>query len=127
MIARNCTKSQFESFWGVTLASNVVFVNSGDHMPQINGSENYTLKNASGVSIDGPTYSMAAAAGQSLQRSTCGAANLSGSWSIGTWSAATPGGGAIDTCGKGVFIGEFSDALGTGNYIYEFVELFNDR
>jgi hypothetical protein len=30
-------------------------------------------------------------------------------------------------CGKGVFINEFSGALGTGNLIYEFVELFNDN
>jgi len=26
-----------------------------------------------------------------------------------------------------VVINEFSDALGTGNFIYEFVELHNDR
>lgn len=27
---------------------------------------------------------------------------------------------------RGVIINEFSDALGTGNYVYEFVELHND-
>jgi len=55
------------------------------------------------------------------------AANLSGTWNIGASASGTPGSGAITTCGKGVFISEFSDALGTGNYIYEFVELFNDH
>ena len=38
-----------------------------------------------------------------------------------------PGTGAPAPCNKGVFISEFSDALGTGNYIYEFVELYNDK
>jgi len=30
-------------------------------------------------------------------------------------------------CGIGVVINEFSDALGTGNFVYEFVELHYDQ
>lgn len=30
-------------------------------------------------------------------------------------------------CGKGIYIGEFSDANGTGNFVYEFLELQNDK
>ena len=47
IIARNATKTAFQTFWGVTLGANVVYINSADTMPQINGSETYTLKNAS--------------------------------------------------------------------------------
>jgi beta-lactamase superfamily II metal-dependent hydrolase len=127
IIARNATKAAFQTFWGVTLAANVVYINSGDTMPQINGSETYTLANASNTTIDGPTIAQATAASQSIRRTTCGAAGLTGSWTVGTSTTGNPGTGAVTTCNKGVTISEFSDAVGTGNYIYEFVELFNDK
>jgi beta-lactamase superfamily II metal-dependent hydrolase len=128
ILARNCTKAQFQTFWGVTLASNVVFLSSGDALPQINGSETYTLKNSGGTTIDGPTIGQASSAGQSIRRSNgCGAANLTSSWSVGASTLGNPGSGAPADCGKGVYISEFSDAVGTGNFIYEFVELHNDQ
>src|SRR5262249_46115084 len=58
IIGRNAAKAQFEAFWGVTLASNVVYINTGDNVPQINGSETYTLQNASSVTLDGPSIAM---------------------------------------------------------------------
>jgi len=71
---------------------------------------------------------MASAAGQSIRRTNgCGAANLTSSWSVGASSLGNPGSGAPADCNKGVYISEFSDALGTGNFIYEFVELHNDK
>lgn len=128
IVARNATKAQFEAFWGVTLAANVVYLNAADTMPQINGSETYDLRNASNTRVDGLTVAMAAAGGESLKRlNGCGSANKASSWSRTASSTANPGTGAPAPCNKGVFISEFSDALGTGNYIYEFVELSNDR
>ena len=127
IIARNATKTAFQTFWGRTLAANVVYINSADTMPQINGSETYTLKNASATTIDGPTVAMDASGGYSFQRATCGAAGTLSSWSHVVSGSGTPGTGGLGTCGKGVFINEFSDALGTGNYVYEFVELYNDK
>jgi hypothetical protein len=128
IIGRNATKAAFQTFWGVTLAANVVYVNSVDTMPQINGSETYTLKNASAVTLDGPSVAMATAAGESLKRiNGCGAANLSTSWSRVASSTANPGTGAPAACNKGVYISEFADALGTGNFIYEYIELYNDK
>jgi hypothetical protein len=128
IIGRNATKTQFQTFWGVTLAANVVYINSVDTMPQLNGSETYTLRNASSVTLDGPSVAMASAGGESLKRiNGCGAANSSLSWSRVASSTANPGSGAPAACNKGVYISEFSDALGTGNYIYEFVELYNDK
>src|SRR5581483_3690573 len=128
IIARDATKSAFQSFWGVTLGTNVVYINSAGAIPVINGSENYTLKNAGGTVIDGPTISMSSSALQSIRRKDpCLAANLSSSWNVGATSTANPGSGAGAGCARGVVINEFSDASGTGNYIYEFVELHNDK
>jgi len=127
IVGRNATKAQFEAFWGVTLAANVTYINSADHMPQINGSETYTLKNGGGTTIDGATVGMDTSALKSLQRANCGAAGSAGSWTNVSASSATPGTGGLTGCGKGVFINEFADAIGTGNYIYEFIELFNDN
>jgi hypothetical protein len=128
IVARNATKAQFESFWGVTLASNVVYINSGDTIPQINGDENYTLYNAGGSKVDGRTINMASSAGQSIRRlNGCGNANKASSWTRAASSTGNPGTGAPAPCNKGVYISEFSDALGTGNFVYEFIELHNDK
>lgn len=127
IIARNATKTAFQSFWGVTLGANVVYINSADTMPQINGSETYTLKNASGVTIEGTTVAMDASGGSDFQRATCGAIGTLSSWTKSASTSGSPGTGGLNGCNKGPFINEFSDALGTGNYVYEFIELFNDK
>ena len=46
VIGRNATKAAFEAFWGAALPANVVYLNSADAMPVINGSETYNLYNA---------------------------------------------------------------------------------
>jgi len=127
IIARNATQAAFETFWGRTLGANVVYINSGDTMPQINGDEKYTLYNAAGSKVDGATVAMDPAAGFSYQRATCGQVSKASTWSKVSAASATPGSGGLATCGKGVFINEFSDANGTSNFVYEFIELFNDK
>jgi beta-lactamase superfamily II metal-dependent hydrolase len=130
VIGRNSTKQQFETFWrgGTPLPSNVVYINSAGAFPVINGSENYTLQNAAGSTVDARTISMASGAGQSIQRKDpCLAPGTASSWNVVASTSATPGSGAGAGCAKGVVINEFSDALGTGNFIYEFVELHYDN
>ncbi len=130
VIGRDATKGQFESFWrgGVPLPSNVVYINSAGAMPVINGDERYTLYNAAGVKVDGRTVAMDANAGDSIQRKDpCLAAGKASSWNTVAASSATPGTGAGPGCSKGVVINEFSDAIGTGNFIYEFIELHYDK
>lgn len=128
IVARNATKAAFETFWGVTLGSNVVYVNSADGMPQINGDENYTLYNAAGTKIDGRTINMAAAGGESIRRlNGCGSSSKASSWTRAASSTGNPGSGAPAPCDKGVYLSEFADALGTGNFVYEFIELHNDK
>jgi len=127
IVGRNATQAQFETFWGVTLGDNVTYINSGDTMPQINGSETYTLKNASNVTINGPTYAHDASSGDSLERTTCGSTSSSGTWTKVAWSSATPGTNGKSGCNLGLFLNETSDALGTGNYVYEYIEIHNDN
>ncbi|MFZ2492739.1 MAG: Ig-like domain-containing protein [Thermoanaerobaculia bacterium] len=128
VIGRNATKAAFEAFWGVTLQANVVYIDSGDAMPVINGGENFTLYNASGQKVDGRTVSMPSSAGRSFQRlNPCGSASKASSWANVGDASGNPGSGAASGCAKGVIINEFSDATGTGNYVYEFIELHNDR
>ncbi len=127
IIARNATQAEFETFWGRTLGTNVVYINSGDTMPQINGDEKYTLYNAGGAKVDGATVAMDSAAGFDYQRATCSVASKASTWTKSAAGSATPGTGGLNGCNKGVFINEFSDAIGTGNFIYEFIELYNDK
>jgi len=128
VIARNADKTAFETFWNVTLGPDVVYLNAqnsnGNIPPTINGSETYTLKNASGTDVDGPTIAMASGAGQSLRRNDpCLAAGTVASWTVGASATATPGSGAGAGCGTGLVVNEFSDA---SNYVHEFVELHWD-
>lgn len=128
IIARNASRASFEAFWGITLGSNVLYFNSGDTLPLINGDEKYTLYNAAGTKKDGQTVSMDSAAGKSFRRNDpCNSPGKLSSWTVGAATTATPGSGAGAGCAGGVKINEFSDASGTGNFIYEFVELHNDK
>ena len=130
IVGRNASKTAFEAFWrgGTPLPANVLYLNSGDKMPVINGSETYDLYNAAGTRIDGRTIAMASGAGQSVQRKDpCSSPSAAASWTVAASSAGTPGSGAGAGCAKGVVINEFSDALGTGNFVYEFIELHNDQ
>ena len=128
VIGRNADKAAFETFWGVTLGPDVVYLNAqntnGSIPPTINGSETYTIRDASGTVLDGPTIAMASGAGQSLRRiDPCLAAGTAASWTVGASATATPGTGAGAGCGIGLVVNEFSDA---SNYVHEFVELHWD-
>lgn len=128
IIARNASRADFERFFKVTLGLDVVFLNSGGALPVLNGDENFTLYSSGGSQVDGRTINMPAGGGDSLSRKNpCAAANLSSSWNVQSSSAATPGRGAGAGCGRGLVINEFADPPGTGEYVYEFIELYNDR
>jgi hypothetical protein len=128
VIGRSATKAAFQTFWGVTLPAGVGYLNAADTMPVINGSETYTLKNGSGTTIDGVTVAMPSAADRTLQRvNPCNAANLASNWTTLATTSATPGSGAAAGCAKGLVINEFADAGGSGNFVYEFIELHWDQ
>ncbi len=123
IIGRNVDKAAFELEWGVTLGPDVVYLNSGEKVPLINGGETYTLKNASGVVVDGPTIVLPATSQSVRRNDPCLPAGSTGSWTWGGLATATPGAGAGAGCGTGLVINEFSDAT---NFPYEFVELHWD-
>ena len=127
VLGRDATKAAFEAFWG-PLPANAVYVNSAGALPVINGDETYDLYNASNTKVDGRTIAMTASAGSSVKRKDpCMQPNQSASWTVTASSTGTPGSGAGAGCSTGVVINEFSDALGTGNFVYEFVELHYDK
>ena len=136
IVARgSATKTQFETFWRVTLGSDVTYINagigtSGTGAPQINGAETYTLKRSGGVDVvDGPSIPLVA--GKCYQRKVpVATGNTDTSW---TEITATPGSGPNPGSGQslgspptGAYVSEYCDASGSGNFIYEFVEIYVD-
>jgi len=103
----------------------VVYVNSFNILPQINGSESYQLFDDSSTSIDGQTIALVS--GQSVKRLAADAdAGLEASWVREDETTASPGTAATTAADVGPVISEFSDAPGGGNQEYQFVEIFCD-
>ncbi|MEZ4228458.1 MAG: amidohydrolase family protein [Polyangiaceae bacterium] len=130
IIGRNATKAAFENHFQVTLGANVVYIDSGDKSFSINGDETFSLLNDASSVIDGPSIAMPASASRNYQRvQPVGPANMASSWLDQTDAItnATPGGGqTIPGTLVGVYISEIGDRSGSGNFNYEFVELFFD-
>ena len=101
VIARNVEKAAFEAAWGVTLGPNVVFLNSGEKAPMINGGETYTLTNAVGAVLDGPTIVLPSTFQSVRRNDPCLPPGSAGSWTAGPLATATPGTGAGTGCGTG--------------------------
>ena len=123
LVVRNATQSDFEAFWGVNLGPEVLYINSGGSFPVINGGETFTLVDADGDTVDGPTVSMDSYHTYRRTSRTL-PANDPNAWLVLPDSDANPGTIDLPDSGPGgLFITEFSDASGSGNYVYEFVEI----
>ncbi len=122
VVARNAPRGPFETFWNVTLGSGVVFLDSGDRFPSFNGDETVSLQGASGLLVDGPTPKLVAGTGhRRIPGSPPGPAS---SWiaDVAAPSTCTPG---LPAPGEwsGISITEYADPAGTGNFVYEFLEI----
>ncbi len=137
IISRASTKAEFETFWGVTLGANVTFLQSAPlaqgttiACPQINGLETFTLRRADTTIADGPTAAMQLNGAFIWKRSdlTFASGNTMGwtSADANVKTNATLGGGQTSGQFAGPYISEFGDALGSGNFIYEYVEVYVD-
>jgi hypothetical protein len=123
IISRNSSKQDFERFWGITLSPDVIFINSQGSIPVINGDETFTLIDAEGDTIEGPTMSIRHSL--SYQRTNFNGDPVSiTSWDTLDWHLATPG--YVRFTGSGTFMGisEITDPDTTYAYVYEFVEIF---
>ncbi|MFO8062398.1 MAG: lamin tail domain-containing protein [bacterium] len=119
VVGRNATEAEFEAFWGA-LPANAIYFNSVNNCPMINGDETYSLDDSGGTQIDSTTSPLSG--GNTAQRD---ATNVN-TWTQSADTNAAPGSGVTGGNGVGLVITEYSDASGTGNYIYEFVEIYND-
>ena len=119
IIARNVDRADFESYFGVTLGAEVVYLRSNDSAPMINGDETWFLENAGGSVIDGPTDAIGGTK-KSYHRSD----PETQAWSAIDTSP-SPGWGveAPDGVLSGVVISEATDA---NDYAYEYLELYYD-
>ena len=121
IVARDAERAAFETFWGVTLGGTVAYLNAGNSFPSINGDETYALTDPLGVTVDGPTIPMTS--GDNYQRLVEGAAGDLASWAVADSVPGNATPGASTLVPAGTLITEFSDATGTGNYVYEFIEV----
>ncbi len=119
IICRDQDQASFETYYGVSLGSNVVFLNSGGTAPMVNGDETYELFNAGSGSEDGATNAVT-----TTKRSYHRNDPESLVWTV-TNEIPSPGSGveAPDAVLSGVVISEVTDP---DDYTYEFVELYYD-
>lgn len=124
VIGRSATKSSFESAWGVTLGTNVIYLNAANSFPRIDGSERFSLHDAGGTNIDAMTPSSIDPVNRSVQRKKASyPAGSSTSWYVTASSAGAPGTGGTGDGTEGLVINEYSDS---SSFSYEFVELYYD-
>jgi len=121
VIGRNAEAGPFADHWGA-LPQGTLYFKGNNSMPVINGTYSYTLVDGSGNTVDGTTV-VSSSAG-SLHRNNTEAGNLA-HWTSTPQSGATPGvtPSTIGFADGAVFISEMSDAVGSGNYNYEFIEI----
>ena len=123
IIARNATQAQFEANYGITLDSNVRFLNGANAFPQIDGGETFALFDNQGVFIDGRSIAQPAGGLKTFSRVSCGlVASAAASWTqVATSNAvASPGKGPENTGQSRLCISEIADSA---NSNFEFVEI----
>jgi hypothetical protein len=124
VIGRAADQAAFETFWGVVLGDDVVYIDTNDDFPRINGDETFSLLDAHDIVVDGP--SPALTEGHNLQRTNAmGSGSSIDAWAVSSNpnAHATPGTSPDLQAADVAYISEVSDVLGTGLYIYEFVEV----
>jgi hypothetical protein len=125
IIARNAARSAFENHWGVDLGSDVVFLNAetgNSGVPIINGGEAWCVTSPVGTALDDVT--IAGGNGSGYTRLSTTSADNPASWLEQDAADVTPGSASLPSSGVGLVVSGWSDAPGTGNYVFEFVELY---
>ncbi|HSR51145.1 MAG TPA: endonuclease/exonuclease/phosphatase family protein [Acidobacteriota bacterium] len=129
VIGRKSSREEFEAFWG-PLPSQAVYFNGhelagGDGFPIINGSERFRLVGRDGQPLSDFLPSDSTPARHTYQRRST--ADPAFDRLPNPRSSATPGRYDGQRTGTGtLLVSEFSDAPGSGNWIFEFIELLYD-
>jgi len=125
VVGREATADAFAGFWGIAWADDVVYLDSGDALPIINGDETFTLRDPGGAVVDGPSVAMLASTAMVRTDADAAASEASAWQSVETPNdGATPGSGDDVGGDSGVpYISEVADATGNGNFPFEFVEI----
>jgi len=121
VVGRDDDRAGFEAAWG-PLDPAVTYLDSGNALI-VNGTPRpYTLFDARGEVVDGPTVTIAKNASKA-RRDACRDAAIDPAWETRGDLQADPGRGAPPPCGAGVVITEMSDA---DDFRHEFVEIYFD-
>ena len=121
VIGRDNDRTGFEAAWG-TLGEGVVYLDSADSLLVNKTPRPYTLLDAQGQAIDGPTVTTAQNSSKA-RIAGCMDAGAASAWETRSQGLADPGRDAPPACGAGVVISEISDADDHRN---EFVEIHFD-
>lgn len=118
IVARDVDLAEFEAYYGA-LPAGTVYLRSSNSVPMINGDETYSVRDAGGALIDGPTPEIT-----TTRRSYHRADPEVLAWSS-TNESPSPGTGAEapDAVLSGLVITEATDP---SDYPYEFLELYYD-
>ena len=122
VIGRDSSQSDFVGFWGA-LGAGARYLNAATNngVPVINGREKFALVDGNGGLVDGITRT--GTEKKCFERSAPNPTPDS-SWIEGEATTATPG--VVSASGlHGLVISEWCDAEGTGNFVFEFIEVAN--
>lgn len=125
VIARSASPGAFQDFWGVNWGDDVVYIDTDDAFPTINGAETFSLYDTSDVLVDGPTPLLDLATGATRLDPTMDASDPT-AWEVNETpnASASPGAGGPEGGASGApFLSEYVDPTGAGNFAYEFVEV----
>lgn len=125
IVGRKATQAEFEAFWKIKLPVGTVYLNGDDKFPGINGEETFSLQDGGGKLVDGPTVAMGTGKFTAYKRKLpIGPAGDVASWLGGVAGPEFVKPGTHCALGsEGGYISAFSDALGTGAFNFEFVEI----
>lgn len=122
VVGRNASRAEFEAFWGSLGDAEYLDANVGmTGVPIVNGDEKWALVDG-GDLVDGVT--IVGDSGFCYQRSSAGSAGSAGNWDEVPDVEGTPGVTDLPGTGTGLVISEWCDALGNGNFAFEFIELY---
>lgn len=125
VVARDATQAEFEAFWGVALGDDVVYVDSLDALPILNGDETFTLLTPQNGVVEGPTAPLVE--NTALVRIDADAdAGDADAWAVGEDpnGDATPGEAEEIGGSPGApYFAEIVDPIGVGAFAFEYVEI----